>query len=385
MNVEGAVEAIKIARKSNVALMMHGPGGVGKSAAAKQAAMEIHNGEFAKNEESKFTDVNAYMKYCRKMLKSKNLSSGFLCQIINVPTIDPTDLMGVPVTEKDNGNFITSWARPDFIHEEGNGIILLDEVPDGDALTTKACYGIVLDKQIKEHRFGDGWSIFGAGNRPEDKAMARVMPAPLITRMCHIGLGCDAPNFNDHTPKTAELDARRWGMWAIKKQLKSEIVAFIQLKGTLLYHHQATPRTWELISRILEASIRMYGIGVIGENTKIGSIVAEMVRGTVGRGPGTEFMGYMRLAQKIPDIDALIKDPMKSEVPKDLDIQHAVCMALIYRANSKNLPAIIKYGERLNLEITSFMIHAIKEKDITLIAEKCLTDWINKHQEVIFD
>jgi hypothetical protein len=289
--------------------------------------------------------------------------------------MDPTDIMGIPhaIQQKD-GSFITTWARPDFIHTQGHGLVLLDEASDADMLTMKASYCITLEKQIKNHCFGKNWYICAAGNRPEDKGMSRIMPAPLITRMCHIGIGCDAPNFSDHTPAEASIDTDKWIEWAFDNHIKSEVIAFIKTRPSRIYIHQATPRTWEFVSRLIVAANSGF------EN----SALADMVRGTVGQGPGTEFMAFARLVSKIPSIDRILVEPEKVEVPEELDIQHAICTELIYRATSKTIKNIVKYIEKLNIEIQTFFITSCVKHDDKLLGNEPITKWLVNHRTIVF-
>ena len=380
MNVASAVQCIRVGRKARVALMMHGPGGAGKTSAAKQAAMEISNEEFG----TKFTDAQEYWKHCCKLIKNEKLKDSFLFVVLNIPTIDNTDLMGIPVTEQRDNQFITHWARPDFIREDGQGIILFDEVPDGDTLTIKACYSAMLDKRIKDHHFGDGWYITGAGNRPEDKAMARNLPAPLITRMCHVGIGCDSPNFTEQTPENADIDVDEWSVWAFKNSIIPEIIGFLKFRSQLLYNHQATPRTWEFISRIVKAGWDIHGKEITEESSRIAAVIGDMIRGTVGKGPGTEFVSYLRLAQKVPDLELILKKPKTAPVPKDIDIQSAVCTSLVYRTNRDTIEAVMEYSERLEPEISAFTLYSIKNKDVQLLSHPSVTKWLSKHPDMIW-
>ena len=130
--------------------MAWGPGGAGKSDGAEQATEE--------------------------------LGINFLC--IEAPVHDPIDLCGYPM-EKDGK---MKWARPEILPEEGEGILLIDELPDAAELFKKACYHLILKNEVAGHKVPRTWFIIGAGNRAEDKGFSAPMPAPLITRMAHVGV-----------------------------------------------------------------------------------------------------------------------------------------------------------------------------------------------------
>ena len=217
MNIDTAIKAVKILRKADVPSLMHGAPGVGKTSAYKQAGYEIHQEEFNGNCKT----LKDYLHMVRESLKKGEYKDRFLCNILEVPNLDPTDTMGIPFSVETNFGYITKWARPDFIHAEGNGILLFDELTNGDSLTTQSLRNIMLERRVKSHYLAPGWYPCGAGNRTEDKAFSRALPSPLITRLCHIGVACDAPNFTEETVEKAEVDPKGWIDWAMSNQLKS--------------------------------------------------------------------------------------------------------------------------------------------------------------------
>ncbi|MHA1690561.1 MAG: hypothetical protein ACTSU7_02875 [Candidatus Heimdallarchaeaceae archaeon] len=375
MQVEKFIQCVKLARKARVPTMAWGPPGVGKSMGFAQAAMEISNDEF----NTSFKDLREYKNFSRKWIeKHEYPDDAFLFHTFSATLADPTDLMGIPVThETRNNGIITTWARPDFIHTRGNGILVIDELSNAELLTKNACYSLMLDGCVKNHYLGPGWYPSSAGNRPEDKSGARDLPAALITRMIHLGVGCDLPNFADKTIENADIDPTKWVQWAINNNIRPEVFSFIQARNSMIYRNQATPRTWEDVSRIIDVS------GGWNE------IVEELILGTVGAGPGQEFSTWLRLKDKLPDIDLIIQKPELAPVPdpEEIDVVYFLCSELIYRANKENASNIVTYATKENgiaKEMETFLIHGMAMKnDGELLDVEAILDWHTNNPEII--
>lgn len=94
-----------------------------------------------------------------------------------------------------------------------------------------------------------------------------------------------------------------------------------------------------------------WGLDAVNEN--------EAVAGQVGRGACAEFMGYKKIHDTVPDIDAVIANPDSAAISEDPAVCYAVSAALAYKANDKNIGNVIKYLKRLPHK--EFAVFAIKD------------------------
>lgn len=384
MNVSTAVKAIKVLRVADVPLLLHGPPGAGKTSAFKQAAYEIHQEDFGGSCDS----IEDYYVMNRERLINDDIRDDeFLCFILEVPNMDPTDSMGVPNPIQTERGFVTKWARPDFIFDRGNGLLVFDEMTNGDSLTTQALRNIMLERRVKTHFLSPNWYPCGAGNRAEDKSFSRALPSPLITRLCHLGVGCDAPNFTEETVDKADVDAKEWLLWAMSKNVRSEIVGFIKDRPSTLYCNQAVPRTWHFTSKILDGVCKVIGEASLYDSKgPDNALVQTLVSGTIGAKMGHDLQAHIRLKSKIPNIDDILKKPKETKVPKETSIQHILCVELIYRATLKTADSIMTYATKKDSfgpETQSFLVHGILHKDSSLMNSKLVCKWCDDHVGLI--
>lgn len=299
--------------------MLWGSGGVGKSSIVRQVADEMGMA---------LLDVRLNLK-------------------------EPVDFSGVPHVIGDT----THWAKPDFLPQEERdgkrGILFLDEVPNAPKATQAACYGLTLDRFIGNYTLPDGWSIVLAGNRMSDRGGTIEMPAPLKNRLAHYEL---EPNLDD------------WVVWAAKNDLEPMIIAFLRFRANLLFQfepeHNAypTPRTWAMLDKRFKNGI-----------SRADELYA--VQSLVGEGAAGEFMTFKNTFESMPDLDEIIANPKKAEVPDDDPAtMYAVAGALAAKATKKNFAAIAEYTGRIPPE---FQVILIREA-VTRKPELGETDTFNK-------
>jgi len=209
----------------------------------------------------------------------------------------------------------STWATPDFLPQDGEGILFLDELNAAPAVVQASCYQLVLDRKLGEYTLPEGWAIVAAGNRDSDRAATTRMPTPLRNRFVHIDF---------------EVDVQEWSEWAIKTGIRPEVIAFIRFRPELLsaFDRDAlnafpSPRSWEFVSRILNS-----GPDPSAEH--------ELFAGAVGAGAATEFSAFVRMFRELPNIDAILVNPTQEPVPENAAAQYAVASALARCASDTN-------------------------------------------------
>ena len=239
--------------------------------------------------------------------------------------LDPVDLRGLPFLGPDGRS---KWATPDFLPEDGAGILFLDELNAAPAMVQASCYQLVLDRKLGEYVLPRDWAIIAAGNRDSDRAVTSRMPTPLRNRFVHIEF---------------EVDLQDWSEWAIGAGIRPEVIAFLRFRQELLsaFDRDAnafpSPRSWEFVSRILDS-----GPGK--------SVEHELFSGAVGAGAATEFSAFLKMFRELPNIDAILLNPMKEPVPDNAAAQYAVASALARCASDSNFDRICLYLERMPAE-----------------------------------
>ncbi len=254
-----------LANDVKLSLMIWGPPGVGKSSIVAQCARQ----------------------------------NGLDLIDLRLSQLAPTDLRGLPVPI-DN---VSKWYPPEFLPRDGQGILFLDEINMAPPAMQGIAQQLVLDRKVGSYVVPDGWFVWAAGNRKEDKASVFDMPAPLANRFVHLEVQPDFDSFKSH---------------ALKVGLDERILAFLAYRTNLLHHIDPrqpawpSPRTWFMASQL-----RSIGLPIAA---------------AVGSAAALEFEAFEAVYRKLPDLDAIAAGRKGVAFPDEPSVRYAVTIGLAIRA-----------------------------------------------------
>jgi hypothetical protein len=272
-------------------------------------------------------------------------------QDVRALLLDPVDLRGLPFLGSDGRS---KWATPDFLPQDGAGILFLDELNAAPAMVQGSCYQLVLDRKLGEYTLPEGWAIIAAGNRDSDRGATTRMPTPLRNRFVHLEF---------------EVDVQEWCEWAIQAAIRPEVIAFLRFRPELLsaFDRDAnafpSPRSWEFVSHILDSL----------DSKSNPAIEHEVIAGAVGVGAATEFSAFLRMFRELPNMDAILLNPTQEPVPENAAAQYAVASALARCASDTNFDRICLYLNRLP---TEFRVLCVREATLREPAIRSTTGFV---------
>jgi hypothetical protein len=136
-----------VAQNLPISTMIWGPPGIGKSSIVAQVAQEA---------EMQFIDLR-------------------------LSQLAPTDLRGLPVPlppAQDEATGTSTWYPPEFLPRQGKGILFLDELNMAPPAMQGVAQQLILDRRVGSYVVPDGWFLWAAGNRKEDRASVFEMGSP---------------------------------------------------------------------------------------------------------------------------------------------------------------------------------------------------------------
>lgn len=296
-------------------VMLWGPPGVGKSQAIRQIARET---ERCTGKKTSVTDVRLLL-------------------------FNPIDLRGIPTSNSDKT--LAIWLKPQIFQMDESddviNILFLDEISAAPQSVQAAAYQITLDRVVGEHKLPDNCIVIAAGNRVTDKSVAFKMPKALANRLLHIEV---EGNFSS------------WKRWAISKGINSKVIGFLSFRQNYLMGFEsssddlafATPRTWEMVSNLLNS--------VSDDVDKMYSLIS----GLIGTGVAVEFRTWCRIYNDLPDIKEIFEGKMPS-VPTSTDAMYALTasMTAYAREHKDDMVQItnsIKYADRLPPDFSAVLM-----------------------------
>lgn len=251
--------------KIRLSCMIWGAPGIGKSSIVKQVA-----------DEHKFDFVD-----------------------LRLSQLAPTDLRGLPVPNDKE----TAWLPPEFLPRKGKGILFLDEINMAPPAMQGVAQQLILDRQVGSYSVPDGWFVWSAGNRKEDRAAVFDMPSPLSNRFIHLDVDAYLEDFRHY---------------AFAKDFDERLIAFLAFREDLLHkvldgeNAWPSPRSWEMANMLFKADLD--------------------IAPAVGLGPATEYYAYLEIIEQTPNLDKVVKGQFDVAFPEEPSLRYATIMGLVARS-----------------------------------------------------
>lgn len=320
MKINTAKKHIINAHHKKITPMLWGPPGIGKSSIVKQVAQEL----------------------------------GIELIDLRLPQLDPPDLRGIPVPNRDKK--VCEWFYPEYFPTGGEGILFLDEIEKALVPVKNAALQLVLDREVGSYRLPDGWSIVCAGNREDDGAFSTQLGSALANRMIHFQV---------------EADYHAWLEWARERNIHNGILGYLAFQPQHLYRYEPgsnafpSPRTWEMANTMLQ------GVESITEQN-------EILESVVGQVIGMEYRAWLTVYRNVNVEDILLKgilpDFNKLERGKEKSFIYAVTAAVAhYIKQRKNFDGIqeniAKFVMFLDAEMRTVFCKQIPTRHLSTIIE----------------
>ncbi|WP_042421927.1 AAA family ATPase [Streptacidiphilus anmyonensis] len=259
---------------------------------------------------------------------------------------EPSDFSGLPVVGDDPARQGVPLAPPDWavrLVRAGKGLLFLDELSTAPPAVQAALLRLVLERRVGSLQLPAGVRIVAAANPRASAADGWELSPPLANRFVHLqwthdhdvvvrGLGgtwprADLPRLAPERLPEAVALARRavCGLLAVRPGLVHRLPENETRRGGAW----PSPRSWEMTLRLIAFA------------TAAGSsrdVLSQLVRGTVGDGPGLELLSSMD-RMDLPDAETLLADPEAAVLPERGDLRQAVLDAVVAAVRSRPEPA----------------------------------------------
>lgn len=304
-------EAIIVALRANVPIVLKGDPGIGKTSFFQQTA---------ESENAKLIELIASIH-------------------------DPTDFGGLPVKQDDRViKAPMDWALTAKEYAEmGEQVwVFFDEISTAAPATQAALMRVTHEKKVGDLVLPKSVRMLAAMNPPETAAGGWDLAPPLANRFWHFdwfvkpgewvnGILEGFPDF--HLPP---LDPE-WENNTLPSQM-ALVASFIKAKGQLLLAVPTdeskaggawpSPRSWSMAGRLMAC----------GEASKQNDDVKmTLVTGAVGEGAATEFYGWLK-AQDLPDPEVLLKNPGSFTIPDRSDKTFTVLSSVVAAVKQEMTP-----------------------------------------------
>lgn len=243
---------------------------------------------------------------------------------------DPTDFKGLPAIVKRGGKeaaaFLPFGELDELIHAEKRTVAFLDDLGQAPAVVQAAAMQLILARRVNGHKVSDEVTFIAATNRREDRAGVTGILEPVKSRFATI--------------VELSVSIEDWSAWALANSVAPEVVAFVRFRPNLMLEPGVA--TNDIVNRPSPRTVtnlaKLYGAGIKSH---------EVLAGAAGEGFATEFIGFLKIWQSLPSIDAILIDPDKVGVPSEPAALYAVATALATKISKANAHRVLAYLNRM--------------------------------------
>lgn len=271
---------------------------------------------------------------------------------------DPVDLLGTPAPD----NEVTRWRPPAelMVLSKGRNLLILEELPDSGMQMQNALCGLVHDKHVGSLHLSSETHIIATGNRTQDKSGANRLASKLYGRVRLFEYTENVDDFSN---------------WALDAGIDPVLIQFLRFRPDLLSDFDPnrkanpTPRTWVRASKTPTS---------LPTNVYFNNIA-----GDVGEGAAAEYTGFRKVYEALPNIDGILMNPSKADVPNEPAVLYALTGALAHRTSKDNFDRVSEYVSRMPAEFQVMCVSDAMKLHPDIKNTKAFIAWAVKNSSVM--
>ena len=271
---------------------------------------------------------------------------------------EPVDLMGTPAPDER----VTRWRPPEELMKlsTGRNLLILEELPDSGIQMQNALCGLIYDGVVGNLHLSSETYIIATGNRTEDKSGANRLASKLYGR---VRLFEYTENIDD------------FSNWALDAGIDPVLIQFLRFRPDLLSDFDPnrkvnpTPRTWVRAAKT--------------PTTLPTNVYFSNIAGDVGEGAAAEYTGFRRIFETLPNIDGILMNPSKSDVPTEPAVLYALTGALAHRTTKDNFDRVSEYVGRMPAEFQVMCVSDAMKMQPDIKNTKAFISWAVKNSSVM--
>lgn len=242
---------------------------------------------------------------------------------------ESVDLGGLPYIDDEGGQ---KRAFLGNLPTKGEGLLFFDEYSQSHSSVQAIVGQLIYEKRLGEYVLPAGWKIICAGNRASDRAGSNKLPTHVVGRTTLISF---------------EHDTNDWLAWAVKNDVQTDILGFINYQPTWLnvfdskvITPQPSPRSWTRLSDTLKTN----------PPTELWQLICES---DIGEVAAVEFTTFVSLKNELPNLDDIVNG-IDVEIPDRVGLMYACVVALVTVLKEASNKAIGGYFENAVAHVKKF-------------------------------
>ena len=212
------------------------------------------------------------------------------------------DLIGMPkIVEKDDGSFVTEFAKPTLFPEKEGTIFVLEEINRAPLEVQQSVLQLLTDKKLGNFILPRNTLICACINPTDSVYMTQELDSVFVNRMVTIDVETNTEEFCNYARERGDVNEDIINF--IGSLNSSQVAVHFTQKPNenTIGKAMPSPRTWMIANEILKLEL--------SDNA-----LAQMLNGAIGKDTASLFLTTRKKLDKLVTIDAIIKDFDKAEV-----------------------------------------------------------------------
>jgi hypothetical protein len=298
--------------------------------------------------------------------------------IINGGLLNEMDSVGYLVP-KHHENFSESlFTRPFWwVTTEGKpleaykgGIVLLDEADKMPVECKKVWGEAALSGRLGPHTLPNGWRVWMAGNRSQDRSGSTKELDHLINRRQEIDIDDDVESLLD---------------WMIENHV-SPVTQHFTRENTQIVFPTETPKDqgpWCTPRSLVSADMYMQRLAGPKGELPMDNDTKEEVSGRIGRAASAQFFACVQLDREMPKFEKILADPKGVKVPDKADARMLISYKLAHLVTAETAEPVVIYMNRLPKEFSVTFASAACKRAPALVRAKAFDKWASENSALM--
>ncbi len=236
-------------------------------------------------------------------------------------------------------------------------MIFLDEFNSAPNSVQAACYKLILDKAVGQHKLHPNVCITAAGNLSTDRALVNQLSTAMQSRVIHIKM---VPNLREWIEDVA-----------IPQNYDERIIAYINYKGLDVLmdfrpdHQDETfccPRTWEFMNKLVNGKVFNLAQRPDGTYDYEMEQKSQLYGGTITSGVAVDFIQFTKVFHSLVKIEDIIRNPTTADLPDSKQACFAAITHLGAKVTEDTFGPVSQYVNRMEAIYQVLFFRIIKQK-----------------------
>lgn len=224
-------------------------------------------------------------------------------------------------------------------------LLFLDEFNSATKMVQAACYKLILDKMVGQHKLHSRVMMACAGNLSSDRAIVNTIGTAMQSRLVWLTMELNFEEFLEDVAFPQKWDKR--------------IIAYLSYtKGAKLHdfkpeHNEKTfcaPRTWEFMNDLIKDQEYKLITKADGSVHWTMDEEAPLYAGTITSGVAVDFINFTKVFESLPKVKDIVDDPSGTPVPSEPSTKWATVTHLLEHVEEDNFDEIATYVTRMTME-----------------------------------